>query len=84
MAGTIGTGKYSFDAPERRKDDGSGFGPISCTWPRKPLQIISSPGCRPNQCTNPAQIGGLIATISGLNLFGVSDGGAPFTCVGGL
>ena len=28
----IETGEYSFDAPERRKDDGSGFGPISSMW----------------------------------------------------
>ena len=31
-AGWIGTGEYSFDAPERRKDDGNSFGPIGCTW----------------------------------------------------
>ena len=30
-AGPIGTGKYSFDAPERRKDDGAICEPIGCT-----------------------------------------------------
>ena len=31
-AGRIGTGEYSFDAPERRKDDGNSFELIGCTW----------------------------------------------------
>ena len=25
-------GDYSFDAPERQKDDGTNFGRIGCTW----------------------------------------------------
>ena len=31
-AGPIGTGKYWFDAPEQRKDDGVICKPIGCTW----------------------------------------------------
>ena len=31
-AGLIRTGEHSFDAPERRKDDGTGCGPIRCAW----------------------------------------------------
>ena len=41
-AGPIGTGEYPFDAPERRKDDGNGLGPIGCTWhvPRAIAQTL--------------------------------------------
>ena len=42
-AGPIETGEYSFDALERRKDDGAGFGPIGCTWhvPLATLQEVA-------------------------------------------
>ena len=31
-AGPVGTCEYSFDAPERRKNDGASCIPIGCTW----------------------------------------------------
>ena len=42
-AGKIGTGNYPFDEPARRKDDGGGFRPISCTWqvPRAIAQTLA-------------------------------------------
>ena len=57
----IKTGEYSFDEPERRKDDGTGFRSICCTWhvPHaipKTLAQNCSPGCRPNQRTDSSQV----------------------------
>ena len=43
-AGQIGTGQYSFDAPEWRKDVENSFGPIGCTWhvPRATAQTLAN------------------------------------------
>ena len=42
-SGLIGRSEYSFDAPERRKDDGNSFGPNGCRWhaPRAIAQSIA-------------------------------------------
>ena len=43
MVDRIGTNEYSFDEPERRKDDGNNFRPVGCTWhvQREIMQAIA-------------------------------------------
>ena len=68
-AGSIGTGEYSFDAPERQKDDGNGFRPIGCTW-HVPCKKVVAKGAIQTNGRIQMKLGGPIATMGGLNPFG--------------
>ena len=71
----IGTSEYSFDAPERWEDDGNGFGPIGCTRhvARAIAQILAKKkvarGAGQTNGRIRLRLGGLIATMGGLNPF---------------
>ena len=85
-AGWIGTGEYSFDAPERWKDDGNNFGPIGCTWhvPRAIVQTLAkkivAQGAGQANGRIRLKLGGLIATMGGLSPWGGRRCGLFCTC----
>ena len=72
--GRIGTGEYSFDVTERRKDDGNSFRLIGCTWhvPRAIAQTLAKEklaiGAGQTNGRILLKLGGTIGTIVGLNL----------------
>ena len=68
-------GKYSFDAPERRKGNGVGFELMNRTWhvPRAIAQVLEKIVSKNAGQTNRRirlKLGGLIATMGGLNPLG--------------
>ena len=69
-AGRIGTGDYSFDAPEQRKDDSAGYKPITCTChvPRAIVQTLAkkvvAQGAGQTNGRIRLKFGGLTATIT--------------------
>ena len=72
-ASWIGKGEYSFNAPERRKDNDSDFGPIGCTWyvPRVIAQTLAKKvvfqGAGQTIVLIRLKLGGLIATMGWRN-----------------